>query len=125
MCPAARLAISRGAGILTQCKHLGSFPSLTEKEALEALDAALKAYDNGVGAWPTTSVAERIERVREFTYLMKARRTEVVRLLMWEIGKSYQDSAREFDRTIEYILDTIEALKDLDRVSCASRSKQA
>ena len=36
---------------------------------------------------------------------------------MWEIGKSLQDSRKEFDRTVEYVVDTIEALKELDRVS--------
>ena len=36
---------------------------------------------------------------------------------MWEICKSYDDSLKEFDRTIEYLNDTIDALKDLDRVS--------
>jgi glyceraldehyde-3-phosphate dehydrogenase (NADP+) len=48
---------------------------------------------------------------------MVERRDEVVRLLMWEIGKSLADSRKEFDRTVEYIHGTIEALKDLDRVS--------
>ena len=48
---------------------------------------------------------------------MVARRAEVVRLLMWEIGKSLADSEKEFDRTVEYIRDTIDALKDLDRAS--------
>jgi acyl-CoA reductase-like NAD-dependent aldehyde dehydrogenase len=33
---------------------------------------------------------------------------------MWEIGKSLSDSAKEFDRTVEYINATIEALKDMD-----------
>jgi glyceraldehyde-3-phosphate dehydrogenase (NADP+) len=42
---------------------------------------------------------------------------EVVRLLMWEVGKSYQDSVKEFDRTIDYLRATIEALKELDRAS--------
>jgi glyceraldehyde-3-phosphate dehydrogenase (NADP+) len=36
---------------------------------------------------------------------------------MWEIGKSYADSAKEFDRTIDYINDTIAALKGIDRES--------
>ena len=48
---------------------------------------------------------------------MQAVRDEVVRLLMWEIGKTLPDAAKEFDRTVEYIRDTIEALKDLDRTS--------
>jgi glyceraldehyde-3-phosphate dehydrogenase (NADP+) len=48
---------------------------------------------------------------------MKQRRDEVVRLLMWEIGKSLKDAEKEFDRTVAYIADTVDALKDLDRVS--------
>ncbi|WP_408648737.1 NADP-dependent glyceraldehyde-3-phosphate dehydrogenase [Tumidithrix elongata] len=98
-------------------KIVGSFPLLTEIEALQALDAAVHAYNNGRGIWPTMSVAKRIERVQEFAYRMGEKRTEIVKLLMWEIGKSYQDSVKEFDRTIDYIQDTIDALKDLDRSS--------
>jgi glyceraldehyde-3-phosphate dehydrogenase (NADP+) len=36
---------------------------------------------------------------------------------MWEIGKSWVDSTGEFDRTIQYVNDTIEELKRLDRNS--------
>jgi glyceraldehyde-3-phosphate dehydrogenase (NADP+) len=36
---------------------------------------------------------------------------------MWEIGKSLKDSEKEFDRTVDYIVDTIDALKDMDRIS--------
>ena len=48
---------------------------------------------------------------------METKREEVVQLLMWEIGKSEPDSYKEFDRTVEYIYDTIEEYKDLDRNS--------
>ena len=96
---------------------IGSFPLMGEAEALTALDAAVQAYDNGRGLWPTMSVAERIEHVQEFAWRMKEQRDEVVKLLMWEIGKSLADSRKEFDRTVVYIGDTIDALKELDRVS--------
>ena len=33
---------------------------------------------------------------------------------MWEIGKSLADSEKEFDRTVDYIRATIDALKELD-----------
>jgi glyceraldehyde-3-phosphate dehydrogenase (NADP+) len=98
-------------------KVIGYFPLLTEVESLQALDAAVKAYSNGRGVWPTMSIADRIGHIQEFTYRMSEKRTEIVNLLMWEIGKSYVDSAKEFDRTIDYIRDTIDALKDLDRAS--------
>jgi glyceraldehyde-3-phosphate dehydrogenase (NADP+) len=96
---------------------LGSFPLLTEKEALDALDSAVKAYDNGTGLWPTLSVEKRITHIEGFVRRMQEKRAQVTRLLSWEIGKSRQDSEKEFDRTVQYILDTLEALKELDRVS--------
>ncbi|MBS1680280.1 MAG: NADP-dependent glyceraldehyde-3-phosphate dehydrogenase [Bacteroidetes bacterium] len=98
-------------------KVIGSTPMLTSKESLEALDAAVKAYDLGHGVWPTMSVAERIQCVEKFLSKMKEKRAVVVNLLMWEIGKSQKDSEKEFDRTCDYIVDTINALKDLDRRS--------
>lgn len=96
---------------------VGEYPMMTSKESIEALDAASRAYDHGRGAWPTMSVEERIGHMEDFTFRMKEHRDEVINLLMWEIGKTLADSAREFDRTVEYIRDTIEALKELDRNS--------
>ncbi len=94
--------------------EIGSFPEATAAESEAALAAAVAAYDKGRGLWPTMSVAERIACMQDFTKQMVAQRTEVVRLIMWEIGKSLADSEREFDRTVEYIRATINALRDLD-----------
>ncbi|MHA6640609.1 NADP-dependent glyceraldehyde-3-phosphate dehydrogenase [Stutzerimonas frequens] len=96
---------------------LGSTPLLDADAALEALDAAVAAYDNGRGAWPTMRVAERIAHVEAFLARMREQREAVVKLLMWEIGKNFKDSEKEFDRTCDYIVDTIHALKELDRSS--------
>ena len=101
----------------TSRKKIGSYPLLSEDAVLEALDAAVKAYDNGKGLWPTMPVEARINRIEEFVFRFKTKKDEIVKLLMWEIGKSYQDSVKEFDRTVEYIMDTVDALKELDRVS--------
>lgn len=109
------ICIRTAAGLERQ--RIGSFPLMTPAEALAVLDAAVAAYDNGRGAWPTMAVSERIRHVQLFAAGMKARRDEVVRLLMWEIGKTLRDAEKEFDRTVAYIHDTVDALKDLDRVS--------
>lgn len=98
-------------------KFIGSHPLMDETAALETLKAAVNAYDNGRGEWPRMTVEQRIGCVKHFVSLMKEEREIVVKLLMWEIGKSYNDSCKEFDRTIDYINDTMEALKDLDRIS--------
>lgn len=94
---------------------LGSYPILTQNEAQLALDSAVGAYNYGMGEWPQMKVSQRIKAVENFTFKMLEKRDEVVNLLMWEIGKPLKDSQKEFDRTVEYIKDTIEALKELDR----------
>lgn len=94
---------------------LGNAPVLDANEALDALKAATSAWDNGQGKWPTMTVSARIEAVEGFVQRMKAVRETVVELIMWEIGKNLPDAQKEFDRTVQYIEDTIQALKDLDR----------
>lgn len=96
---------------------LGTVPDLGENEALEALNSAVKAYGKGQGLWPTMKVEGRIAAMEKFVVQMKTKRTEIVKLLMWEIGKALADSEKEFDRTIEYIYDTIEDYKQMDRNS--------
>ncbi len=94
---------------------IGSYPVTTDTEALEALDAAVTAYDNGRGEWPKMSVADRIWCTQNFVGRMLEQKKQVVNLLMWEIGKTLTDSTKEFDRTVQYIYDTIDALKEIDR----------
>jgi glyceraldehyde-3-phosphate dehydrogenase (NADP+) len=98
-------------------KLLGSYPLLSETACLEALSVAVRAYDNGRGSWPTMSVGERIQCVQKFARAMAEKRELIVRLLMWEIGKSLRDAESEFERASAYIRDTLEALKELDRAS--------
>lgn len=94
---------------------IGEVPDMDENAALEAIDAAVSAFSRGKGLWPTMKVKDRIACMEKFVKLMATKRDEIVELLMWEIGKNYNDSAKEFDRTIDYIYDTIHAYKELDR----------
>jgi len=96
---------------------VGHAPLLTPEAALQALAAAKRAYANGRGVWPTMSVGERIESVQRFTREMRAKREEIIRLLMWEVGKPLREAEREFDRAVACIAESIEALKELDRAS--------
>ena len=96
---------------------MGSIPQLGEEQANEALNSACHAFDRGKGLWPTMKVVDRIACMDKFVTQMKTKREEIVNLLMWEIGKTLPDSQKEFDRTIDYIYDTIEAYKQMDRDS--------
>ncbi len=94
---------------------LGTIPDMETDTALEALEAAEKAFNRGQGLWPTMKVGERLKCMETFVEKMKTHREEVVKLLMWEICKNKSDSYKEFDRTVDYIYDTIDAYKNLDR----------
>jgi aldehyde dehydrogenase (NAD+) len=107
------ICVRKADGSLQQVE-LGSYPVGGIPEAKIALDAAVAAYDSGRGEWPTMTVAQRIACMQDFTRQMVARREQIVNLIMWEIGKTLPDSQKEFDRTVEYIKATIEALKNLD-----------
>jgi glyceraldehyde-3-phosphate dehydrogenase (NADP+) len=105
-------------------QRLGSFPLLDAEASLEVLESARNAYNLGKGEWPTMTVKQRITHMLQFVKMMKEKRNDVVNLLMWEIGKSLKDSEKEFDRTVDYIIDTIAALKDLDRDSSRLKKEQ-
>lgn len=105
------------AGDSHESYRIGHAPKMTREAALEALEAAVSAYDLGRGEWPTMSVAHRIKHIEDFAVRMKATREQVVKFIMWEIAKSREDAEKEFDRTVDYIRDTIQALKELDRNS--------
>jgi glyceraldehyde-3-phosphate dehydrogenase (NADP+) len=94
---------------------LGKTPEMNADLALEALSSASNAFKQGQGQWPTMKVYERINCMKKFVKMMILKREEIVKLLMWEIGKNLKDSEKEFDRTVDYINDTIEEYKILDR----------
>ena len=53
---------------------LGSIPLMGEDEALQALEAAERAYGKGCGAWPTMSVGDRIRHMESFVHAWKRSR---------------------------------------------------
>jgi glyceraldehyde-3-phosphate dehydrogenase (NADP+) len=94
---------------------IGSYPLLTETESMEALRAARAAFKEGNGLWPSLTAEQRITHFEDFVSEMKTNREEIAKRIMWEIGKPYGDSLKEFDRTVVYIRDTIKALKKEER----------
>ncbi|MBI5520436.1 MAG: aldehyde dehydrogenase family protein [Desulfovibrio sp.] len=86
---------------------LGSCPAHDAAVGEEALRAACAAWDQGLGPWPNLAAGERLACVEDFRRRMLEKRAEVVRLMVWEICKSAKESEQEFDRTVEYIDDTL------------------
>lgn len=110
-------------GVL-QRQLVGSFPVCGPEQAVEALNAAVAAYDNGRGEWPQMSTANRIGCMETFIGKMLEQRKLVINLIMWEIGKNLADATKEFDRTVKYIYDTVDTLKNMDRNSSRFRIEE-
>lgn len=87
--------------------------------AREAVDAAASAWAGGRGEWPRASSGERIRCMLEFVRRARPLREPVARALMWEVGKPWPDCLKEFDRTIEYIEATAEALRQIEKDAAA------
>ena len=103
---------------------IGSYPIGTTKEAGLALDAALKAFNSGKGEWPSMSMQERIDCLEIFTIQMISKRDAVIKLIMWEIAKTLTDAEKEFDRTVDYIKETIKAAQKLQTETSAFTMEQ-
>jgi glyceraldehyde-3-phosphate dehydrogenase (NADP+) len=98
---------------------LGPFALASADVAREAVQAASRAWRGGRGEWPRACTAERIACMLEFVRRARPRREAVARALMWEVGKPWPDCLKEFDRTIEYIEATAEALREIESSAAA------
>jgi glyceraldehyde-3-phosphate dehydrogenase (NADP+) len=115
--------ILRWAGATTrvespmQRRHLGDLAALTAEEALQSLAAAKRAWNNGLGAWPTSHPNERIAALENFVARMRAKVKDLATMLCWEIAKPAKDAEKEITRTIEYIDLTVAAYKEMEEQS--------
>ncbi|MGM0496404.1 MAG: NADP-dependent glyceraldehyde-3-phosphate dehydrogenase [Bacteroidota bacterium] len=96
---------------------IGRYPLMDKNTALQALNAAEESFDHGRGQWATMKIEDRISYLIDFLNRFQKKKDELVKLLMWEIGKPEEESIKEFDRTVRNISDTIKELKVLDRDS--------
>lgn len=110
------LVINKENGQLEKLQ-IGTYPIASIQETNEALYAAVKAYDNGSGEWPSMHIMDRILHLKYFLTEMKKQKQEIVKLIVWEIGKTVIDAEKEFDRTIDYINETIRSAKILSNNS--------
>lgn len=106
---------TRDAAGRLQPIELGPAAAPTAAEGLRAVHGAVTAWQGGRGDWPRASVAHRIACTRDFVKRARPLRESVARALMWEVGKPYPDSLVEFDRTLQYVEETLETLRQLER----------
>eukprot|EP00927_Polykrikos_kofoidii_P047092 TRINITY_DN41184_c0_g1_i1.p1 TRINITY_DN41184_c0_g1~~TRINITY_DN41184_c0_g1_i1.p1 ORF type:complete len:565 (+),score=77.86 TRINITY_DN41184_c0_g1_i1:77-1771(+) len=91
---------------------IGRQAILTPSESQEACNAANLSWDAGRGVWASKSLEQRIEVLLELVKMLKLRRAEIVSTLQWEICKNDADAAKEFDRTMDFIVALIQTARD-------------
>lgn len=96
--------------------EIGRLAQMKTVDVQEVLTSAKKAWNNGQGVWPQMSTNDRIRSMERVVASLRERRDEIVKVLMWEICKSAEDAATEFDRTMLFIEATIKAFKEMDAV---------
>jgi glyceraldehyde-3-phosphate dehydrogenase (NADP+) len=93
---------------------IGKLAQLTVDEAQKVVQIAKKAWNYGQGKWTQLSMEERIEAIERVVIALKSKRDEIIKVLMWEICKTSDDAAAEFDRTMLFIEATIKAYREFD-----------
>ena len=76
--------------------EIGSYPVMGEAQSDSELDAAVAAYDNGRGQWPTMTVAERIACMQDFVRQMVAQRATILATGGYDPGTGAGSRAVEF-----------------------------
>mmetsp|Transcript_26490 Transcript_26490/g.54021 ORF Transcript_26490/g.54021 Transcript_26490/m.54021 type:complete len:130 (-) Transcript_26490:67-456(-) len=89
-------------------------PQFTQNQSLRTLQSAVEAWKGGSGTWPQMSLSQRISAIESFIANLQQKRREIIKVLMWEIGKNYKDAEAEFDRTIQFIQKTISYIRSSD-----------
>ena len=103
-------------------QSIGEIPQMTTQQSTSVLDNAIQGWDNGQGTWIQMSLKQRIQRIRHFVTELTKQRSEIIRVLMWEIGKNYSDAEAEFDRTMAFIEKSIQAIESSSTASSSSSS---
>ncbi|KAB5582855.1 aldehyde dehydrogenase [Coniochaeta sp. 2T2.1] len=92
---------------------IGRFEMATKAQAVQALEAAERAYMYGRGTWARMPISQRCKHMEAFASDLEKKTEELAQLLMWEIGKNVKDSHDEVTRTVKYIQTAVQEAKEL------------
>jgi glyceraldehyde-3-phosphate dehydrogenase (NADP+) len=102
---------------------IGEMPQMSTRQSLQILEQAKTGWANGNGVWTQMTLKQRIIAMQSFIKELQQSRDEIIKVLMYEIGKNYNDAAAEFDRTIQFIQETIQTVQSSPDFSSAEFKK--
>jgi glyceraldehyde-3-phosphate dehydrogenase (NADP+) len=107
---------------ILQPVEIGKMPQFSTKMALQVLDEAVAAWNGGFGdgsssSWPQSTFGQRFAMLENVLLELSKSRDAIGEILMWEIGKNYNDALNEFDRTIDFAHSVLNSAKSLAEFS--------
>jgi glyceraldehyde-3-phosphate dehydrogenase (NADP+) len=97
--------------LVVEEKKIGSMPQFTTDQSLMVLRAAKNAWNHGAGTWTQMTLSDRCQAIENYFDELQKCRTQIVNVLMWEIGKNRPDAESEFDRTVQFAKQLIAVAK--------------
>ena len=82
---------------------IGKIAQLNKLDVVKVIDSSVRAWKGGQGEWPQMSPAERIFAIENVIKGLKEKRSEIIHVLMWEIGKTLRDATSEFGKLLSKI----------------------
>jgi glyceraldehyde-3-phosphate dehydrogenase (NADP+) len=107
----SKLATRTDAGLEPTLIGYEALPSATDIQS--ATKAAERAWGRGEGAWPTATAETRIKAVEAFATRMEAKADRIAKLLMYEIGKTYDKAKEEVTRSVATIRNAVKVYREI------------
>lgn len=102
---------------------IGQTAQMGEAEALQALETAKASWKKG--EWKKMTLSLRCNLLEKSLDEVAEKRSEIVDLLMHEIGKPQKKAEEEFDRTMEYMRSVITCARQIEQDSQKSTFSDA
>lgn len=83
---------------------IGSVAALSKQD----IDIAFEGANLAFNLWRNLTPSMRIQKIKEFAEYFIAEKEFLAKLMSYEIGKSYNESLKEIERTYQNIFETIE-----------------
>ena len=98
-------------GATFELETIGQMAQMSTEQTMQVLEEAKQAWNGGMGTWPQMTLEQRVETIQNFFTELQAQRENIVRALMWEIGKNRKDAESEFDRTVQFAEQVVQIIK--------------
>lgn len=82
---------------------IGTLTKMDSKTVLHMLNNARTAWSHGLGQWPHRTSADRLDIMKRLIESLRRKREEIIRVIMWDICKSFKNASDEYDLTLNFM----------------------